>query len=315
MAGRRRPLGQAQDERLYSYGYGYPQLLPGGEIVLAGYRWDRSNSDGDFNIYNPQTLGAVPLETILFRSGDGGRTWSAPQAVPPPSGVPMANPTSRILSLSDGRLMLPIETWKTWDDPAPVRQRSMALFSRDGGRTWPEHVTVAADPSHRLIYWNGCFAALKDGRIYAMYWVKDTTTENDLPIRATCSEDQGQSWMEPIDTALIGQMGCCIDVGGGRVMAIFNRREQESPGIWAAVSPDGGRTWPQQGHALLWDACGRAVIGGAHQENRSRSIYDEGTIAFGKPDVIAAQDGTFLVGFWCTSNFVVHLRWASLSID
>src|SRR3990170_3033242 len=98
-------------------------------------------------------------------------------------------------------------------------------------------------------------------------------------------------------------------------MAVFNRRDQESPGIWAAVSPDGGRTWPRQGHTLLWDACGRAVLGGAHQDNRSRSIYDEGIIAFGKPDVIPARDGTFLVGFWCTGNFVVHLRWASLSID
>src|SRR3989304_5875763 len=88
---------------------------------------------------------------------------------------------------------------------------------------------------------------------------RDAASQSQNTILATWSEAQGQSWIEPVAAGLVGQMGCCIDVGGGRVMAVFNRRDQESPGIWAAVSQNGGRTWPQQGHARLWDACGRAV--------------------------------------------------------
>ena len=63
---------------------------PSGEVLLTGYRWDRSQSDEDFNIYNPVTLGAVPCDALLFRSKDDGRTWSPPQIVPAPEGVAMA---------------------------------------------------------------------------------------------------------------------------------------------------------------------------------------------------------------------------------
>ena len=89
---------KSKDERLYSYGYGYPVRLASGEILLTGYRWDRSQSDEDFNIYNPVTLGAVPCQALLFRSKDAGHTWSPPQVVPAPEGVAMANPSGRIVS-------------------------------------------------------------------------------------------------------------------------------------------------------------------------------------------------------------------------
>jgi len=100
------------------------------------------------------------------------------------------------------------------------------------------------------------------------------------------------------------------------VLAIFNRRDDEKPGIWAAISEkqNSGETWSQQDHALIWDARGRDILGSDDQTNRSRSIYDEGLMAFGKPDVIRMTDGSFLVGYWCTSNFVMHLRYARLIV-
>jgi len=311
-----------KDDRPYSYGYGYPMRLPDGEIVLTGYRWDRSVSDADFNIYNPETLGAVNCQALIFRSHDDGRTWSAPKTiVPPPPESPsdamaMVNPSGRIIPLDGGRWLLPAESWKHWDDPEPVKQRSLALISRDQGKTWDESVTVAMDMRHRIIHWNGMFTHLDDGRILAMYWTKDAATEQDLTIHATYSQDEGQTWLAPYDTGLVGQMGCAIDIGDGRVMAIFNRRDEVKPGIWAAVceNKDIGGAWPQKDHALLWDARSRNVFGSDDQTNRSRSIYDEGLMAFGKPDVIRMADGSFLVGFWCTSNFVMHLRYARLSL-
>lgn len=306
---------KSKDERLYSYGYGYPVRLASGEILLTGYRWDRSQSDEDFNIYNPVTLGAVPCQALLFRSKDAGHTWSPPQVVPAPEGVAMANPSGRIVPLKNGGLLMPIETWNAWDDPHPVRQQSMALFSSDDGQTWNEQVTVAMDPEHRILYWNGMFSRLEDSRVLVMYWVKDTWEEKDLTIHATWSEDEGQRWVAPYHTGIIGQMGCTIDVGRGQVMAIYNRRDEQKPGIWAAISEDGARTWPLKGHTLLWDARGIDIIGSADEDNRSRSLYNEGLFAFGKPDVVSMAGGTFLASFWCTSNFVMHLRWARLVVE
>ncbi len=305
---------KGKDDRLYSYGYGYPSVLETGEILLTGYRWDRSKSDNDFNIYNPVTLGAVPLQVLLFRSNNGGCTWTPPQVIPPPKGIAMANPSGRIVPLRNGRLLMPIETWKSWDDSEPVMQRSMALFSSDGGSRWEEHVTVACDPERRVLYWNGMFSRLLDGRILAMYWTKDSITGKDLNIHATWSEDEGQTWITPFDTGIVGQMGCSIDVGSGRVMAIYNQRDPDKPGIRAVISEDGGRIWPLDDHKLIWDARGWDIIGSSDPMNRSRSIYDEGLIAFGKPDVVRLADGTFLVGFWCTSNCVMHLRYCRLQL-
>ena len=304
-----------RDDRPYSYGYGYPVRLEDGEILLAGYRWDRSDCDEDLNIYDPQTLGAVPCQTILFRSSDGGHSWGPPEVVPVPEGIAMANASGRVVPLKDGRLLLPIETWKAWGDAGPIKQRSMVLFSADWGRTWDGQATTAMDKNYRLIYWNGMFSRLDDGRILAMYWVKDTETEGDLTIRATYSQDEGQNWVEPYETGIIGQMGCHTDVGRGRVLAIYNRRDSVKPGIWAVISTDGGKTWPIKGHTLLWDARGRDLFGSTGDENRSKTIYDEGLMAFGKPDVIRMADGSFLAGFWCTANFVMHVRYARLIID
>jgi len=305
---------RSQDDRPYSYGYGYPAMLDNGDILLAGYRWDRSDSDADLNIYNPATLGAVHCDTVLFRSRDQGRTWSSPQVVPGPEDVAMANASGRIVKLRDGRLMLPMESWKAWEDPGPVKQRSLVAFSKDGGETWGDFTTVAMDPAYRILHWNGMFSRIGENRILVMYWGKDSKTEQDLAIPATWSEDEGKTWRPAYDTGLVGQMGCTIDVGKGRAMAIFNRRDEQKPGVWAAISTDGGQTWPGDGHTCLWDARGRALFGSDDESNRSRSIYDEGTMAFGKPDVIHLGGNRFLAGFWATANFVMHVRFAHLTI-
>ena len=68
-------------------------------------------------------------------------------------------------------------------------------------------------------------------------------------------------------------------------------------------------------HVGGWDARGRDIFGSTGDDNRSKTIYDEGLMAFGKPDVIRLTDGSFLVGFWCFANFVMHIRWARLLID
>ena len=298
------------DERAYSYGYVYPTRLPDGSLIASGYRFDRSDPERPF-IYNPKTLGWLPIDAVLFRSTDGGHTWTPPQVVPPPDGM-TGNCSGRVIPLPDGRLLLPFETWKPYEDPNPPRQRSLALFSRDGGLSWDEYSVAAMDPHARLLYWNGMFARLTDGRIFVMYWVKDYQSGEDRTIHATFSEDDGRTWVPPYDTGIAGQMGYAIDVGDGRVLAAYNRRDEIKPGVWLAMSDDGGRTWPTDGHVCVWDARGRAEIGSHDQEERG--IFDEGMMAFGKPDMLRLADGSVFLGHWATANFVSFLRWASIKV-
>jgi hypothetical protein len=298
------------DDRAYSYVYAYPTLMPDGALILAGSRWDRSGED--WQIYNPITLGGLPIQSLIFTSRDGGRTWTPPQVVVSPQGR-MANSSGRIIPLKDGRLLLPVETWKAYDDPNPPMQSSLALFSSDGAKTWKDYAVVAHDPRGCIIYWNGMFTRLRDGRLFVMYWTKDYQSGKDLTIHATWSEDEGRTWTEPYDTGILGQMGSSIDVGAGRVLAAYNRRDMDNPGIYAAVSEDGGRTWPPFGeHTVIWDARGRDIIGNRDQEHTG--LFDEGLFAFGKPDALLLPDGTVYIGYWATSNFVSHLRWCRVQV-
>ncbi|MDP7396424.1 MAG: sialidase family protein [Lentisphaeria bacterium] len=303
--------GPEGDDKSYSYGYAYPELIADGTLLLTGYRWDRSGQDR--HIYNPDTLGAVPVDTLIFRSADGGHTWSPPQVVNSPDGR-MGNASGRVVPLKDGRLLLPFETWKPYDDPNPPMQSSLALFSSDSGRTWDEYAVVAHDLEGRLLHWNGMFTRLQDDRLFVMYWTKDYHTGQDLTVHATYSEDEGRTWVEPYDTGIEGQMGSSIDVGGGRVLAVYNRRDVDNPGTYAVISEDGGRTWPPlEEHLVVWDARSRDIMGSRDQEDKS--IYEEGLFAFGKPDAHLLPNGEVYVGYWCTSGFVCQLHWCRLQVE
>ena len=301
---------RGDDDRPYTYIYAYPILMADSSLLMTGCRWDRSVQKR--YVYNPETLGAVPCDSLLFRSTDGGRTWSAPQVVKLPDGR-TGNTSSRIVPLKDGRLLLPIETWKAWDDSSPPMQSSLALFSSDNGETWDDYSVAAHDPEGRIVHWNGMFTRLQDGRIFVMYWAKDYQTGGDLTINATWSEDEGRTWVDVYDTGILGQMGSCIDIGHGRVLAVYNRRDVDKPGIYVAVSGDGGRTWPPfKDHTVIWDAAGRDVRGIRDREDNG--IFDEGLFAFGKPDALLLPGGDVYIGYWATVDRVSHLRWCRLHV-
>jgi hypothetical protein len=54
--------------------------LPDGRLILFGYEYFRE--DPELPIGNPKTGGLLPDRIILLRSGDGGKSWSEPEAVP-----------------------------------------------------------------------------------------------------------------------------------------------------------------------------------------------------------------------------------------
>jgi hypothetical protein len=158
------------------------------------------------------------------------------------------------------------------------------------------------------------FTRLQDDRLFVMYWTKDYHTGQDLTVHATYSEDEGRTWVEPYDTGIEGQMGSSIDVGGGRVLAVYNRRDVDNPGTYAVISEDGGRTWPPlEEHLVVWDARSRDIMGSRDQEDKS--IYEEGLFAFGKPDAHLLPNGEVYVGYWCTSGFVCQLHWCRLQVE
>jgi len=103
-----------------------------------------------------------------------------------------------------------------------------------------------------------------------------------------------------------------VELGDGRLCAVYTLRESERPGIMAAISEDGGRTWELGAQLRLWDATGRDRLGVESLESYPRS-HD--TIAFGAPSALRRRDGDVYAAWWCMEAALVHVRWARLRVE
>ncbi len=111
-----------------------------GAVVGFGGRYYRD--DPEEGLVNRANLGYVPMDLILLRSGDGGRTWQGPEVVSPPLVGPSFEICHRIVELADGRWLAPTSTWKGWNGEAPEGMKAIALVSHDRGGAWPDYLTV-----------------------------------------------------------------------------------------------------------------------------------------------------------------------------
>ncbi len=292
------------------YCYRGPGLtrLADGRLLMVASRWDRS--DPDRTMYNPATEGYLPCDIVMFASEDQGRTWSPPWVVGLPPGL-VANNSGPAIELPGGRLVLPVESWKAYDDPEPPPQRALALFSEDGGQSWGELTVVGDGVADGVYYWDQGMVGLGGGRLLVTAWTHDAATDKDVFVHRILSADGGRTWSPPEPTNLQGQVTFPVDLGEGRLLAVYNRRYGDRPGVMAALSADGGATWDLAGQVAVWDAVGQANVGVAAG---ARELQQHITIAFGKPVAIRLSDGDVLASFWCTQACVTHIRWCRLRV-
>jgi hypothetical protein len=102
-----------------------------------------------------------------------------------------------------------------------------------------------------------------------------------------------------------------VSLGDDRLCAVYTWREAARPGIMAAISEDGGRSWDLDGQARLWDATGRDRLG---VESRDAYPRSHDTIAFGAPAAVRLADGDVYAAWWCMEAALVHARWARLRV-
>src|SRR5690606_28502770 len=194
------------------------------------HRHDRSGHLEE-GLANPVTLGFVPTQFASTVSADGGRTWSAPQALVPPLVGPSFELCSPVTCLRDGRWILPTSTWRDWHGNRPSGNRMIAFVSNDRGRTWPEYWNVFHHPTDQILYWESKIVELPDGSLVAVAWAYDEAGGKDLPNQFAISRDSGYTWSEPQSTGLIGQTMTHFSVGEDRMLVLYRR--MDVPGLWA----------------------------------------------------------------------------------
>lgn len=298
----------AGDDRPYSYHAPFLSRMDDGTLLITAFRVDRS--DPERPIFNEATGGLTDLETVLFRSRDNGRSWQGPETVSLPAGM-VLSPSTGILELDNGLWFLPFDQWHAFDEPGPYRPRTVALFSRDRGRTWGDAITFADGEARGKGFWHGRIIRLADGRLFTLFWLADMQTGQDLPLHRCFGSPDAREWSQPEPTNIPGQTNHATELAEGRLAAIYTRRESDRPGFFVTLSQDGGKTWDLENQVRVWDASGRDRLGVDAPEEYPRS-HD--TIAFGAPTATTLRNGQILVSFWCTEMAITHVRSALLRV-
>jgi predicted neuraminidase len=174
-------------------------------------------------------------------STDGAQTWSDSFVVSETEGMMVR---SKPIVLSTGEYLLPVYH-ETGNDPEKVGADSTSRFLRwdPRRREWVEsgrirsakgniQPTIAEiEPGHVIAYCRRCggYEPVTDGYI--------VTAE---------SRDGGRTWTEGTDSALPNPNAAIdlLKLRNGHLLLIFNDSMNERTPLTAALSTDGGKTWP-----------------------------------------------------------------------
>jgi hypothetical protein len=207
----------------------------------------------------------APWQLALYRSPDGGTTWSGPALAPGSAGVD--RPFIAVAAVADGPATV-LVTAHVIDAPGPVGAprppRALALFrSTDGGASLQLPV-LAPMPDGGWFTAPGGIAVLPDGAVATVFhvahvWHRDAAGERvelsppHRALRCFVSRDGGATTaaagtiaepsMQPSTVAL------AADTSGGpfrgRLYAAWDDAAQDLSRVRVAYSEDVGRTWSQ----------------------------------------------------------------------
>ena len=272
--------------------------------ILVGFGGLHYRDNPEEGLVNRETLGAVPMDLILVRSDDRGKTWSAPEIIKPPLASPAWEVCHSIIQSPDGRWLAPTATWRGWNGENPAGEQALVLVSEDQGKTWPTFARTFDGRDSGLIHWEQSVVPLKGEGLLAVAWVHDPPAGKNLPTPYAISHDGGRSFSAPKPTGLRGQTCKVIQLKDSRILCVYRRDDQ--PGLWANLSQMDGDDWVNLSEQVLWQGAPSGMTGQASSADELASLR------FGYPSLAQLANGAVWVVFWCVEDCVSNIRWFQL---
>ena len=172
----KRPLTEATTAN-DNYNCSRISKLPDGTLVLICDR-----------VYGKEKKG-TKNEIYLWFSSDDGKTWSEPKLLPAEGIVP-----DKYRVLKSGRHIISAHAFGDCD-----KLEQYLWYSDDGGKSWSDRVTVAADEKYNLC--EGCILETPDG---ALVCFMRENSGRGWDCMKTVSYDGGESWSEVTNVPLPG---------------------------------------------------------------------------------------------------------------
>lgn len=288
----------------------FTELAPG--RLLGAFVWvDRSNPELSF--VNSETAGVLPMKALLAESADGGESWGPFREIDlgPETGCSV---TGSIFTLPDGRLALPYESWKEYDDPAPGHHASRLAVSDDGGATWPGRLIVAESPDSKTFYWDQRIAAHPHtGELVAMFWTHDRDAATDIDNHITWGSATGETWSEPVSAGWRGQHCQPISLGGDRLAAAYVHRH-DPPSLRLVLSDDFGHTWDRDGELTIYDSRIGTEAGASGPRQFEDFWQDMMAWRFGHPRGLLLPNGDLFIAYYAGTAEASTMEWVTISV-
>jgi sialidase-1 len=185
--------------------------------------------NGDIALfYLQKNTESTDCRVMMRTSSDEGRTW-VNQIQMSPDGKYTGLTNGRAIRLRSGRIVL--EAW--------VDEYCFCLLSDDDGTTWRDSQLVK--PAGGACWECACIE-LKDGKVLMLMRTVLGSQYKSI------SPDGGETWTEPVPTALTGTaapVSISRVPGTGDILAIWNNNPgaQSRNPLTAAISKDEGETW------------------------------------------------------------------------
>ncbi len=278
----------------------------GDDRLLASALWvDREAHPGQ-PLFNEETEGCLPMRILVADSADRGRTWSAWRevAVTPDVGPPSL--TNPVVRLGDGRLMVSIETNKSYFDRSKWFQRVVHCYSGDEGAMWTAPVTVCQDPTGAVFHWDQRVAVDARGVIAAFSWTYDKDANRYLPIRRHVSRDHGATWTT--DTLGFSDQPSrpAVFPDGRAVLAWVDRYGSMSIRARMAAGLEG--VFDESTEVVVHEAARPANA----TQDTGAMLVDMSRWSFGLPYAEALPDGSAMVVYYAGEPDRMDVRWARL---
>ena len=242
-----------------------------GALIAAFIKADRY-LDGD---WSPEKDPGGYTATYVSRSEDGGANWGrgewmAGQELERWSGVhdsgpnhpnAYSSPFGKMITLPDGVIVMAHKVKQT---SPPTKAATVAIRSRDGGRSWVEPALIAEGFTEPAL----CY--LGDGRLLAML---RSLRNGEQRLCQSDSDDMGYTWSTPRPVTDDQEFpGDVIRLQDGRLLLTYGRRVPPF-GVQGMLSSDDGNTWDTDNKLLLV-----GDVGGRDCGYPSSVQLDDGTI-------------------------------------
>ncbi len=222
-SGAERPFSTVLDGVKGSVKVGYVTRLDGNAAILVGLWIDREAFPGS-PLFDPDTEGCLPMRVVLSDTTDDGRTWSPWRWIDTPEDVGPPSLTAPLLRLPGGRLLVSIESNKTYRDRSKWLQRVVYMASDDGGHTWSDSWTAVADPTGQIANWDQRTAVTPDGKLVSFTWVYDFAAVAYRNVTRRLSPDGGRTWTDPEDLGFSDQPSVPAILPDGRTVLAWTDR-------------------------------------------------------------------------------------------